>query len=46
MYPEVRAMGDKPDNSESRNVDALSVLWLIVTVLMAVAFATGVSLLI
>jgi hypothetical protein len=46
MYHEVPAMGDKLDDNEGRNVDALSVLWLIVTLLMAVAFAAGVSLLI
>ena len=46
MYYEVPAMGDKLDDKENKNSDGLSVLWLIVTLLMALGFAAGVSLLI
>ena len=43
---EVLAMGDKLESNESREVGALSIMWLIVTMLMTAGFAVGVSLLI
>jgi hypothetical protein len=39
-------MGHQLHNNESNDVGVLSVMWLIVTILMAAGFAVGISLLI